>query len=340
MPNSGISAMTAGLKGRQGILNLGRPPKIGLLGDGIGLYRAAKWLQSNGFEICGMVSDHPQNRHEADVSSQKAQRGLTGGPEVFADETETPFERLADLNAPEAIDCLVRQGAELLLCFGPRTIFKGPILDRFAERLLNFHTAPLPQYRGGASDSWMILNGESAGFGVCHSIDSGIDSGPIWATADYDIPRDALPLDIYERRLGIVGALVAKALKNYLDAAFEPKPQKAEDGFYLPKLFTPRDGGIDWSRSPEENARFIRAFSLPYSGAWSYCRGQRINIRRARVWRRAGFHSFADGLIIGRTERGWRAVSGGGEIEIWDMDADGKSVERLLGKRMHPKTDR
>ena len=45
--------------------------------------------------------------------------------------------------------------------------------------VLNIHTTPLPQYRGAANDSWMILNNELGKNMTFHFIDEGIDIGPI-----------------------------------------------------------------------------------------------------------------------------------------------------------------
>ncbi len=325
----------AQVAGRSGVLSLGRKPRIGLLGDGVGMYRAAKQLMDSGYPLVVMLSDHTYDDYETSVKAQKESYGLIGNPEEFAREYTVPFVRHSDLNAQDVLETLKYSGAEVLLTFGPRTIFKGLFLEQFKDRILNIHTAPLPKYRGGACDSWMILNGETEAYGVCHTIEAGIDSGPIWAKMPYSIHSHFLPIDIYTQRLALIPSLVVQALDNYLNADFEPELQDLSKGFYLPKLLTPRDGGIDWSRSAQENERFVRAFSLPYSGAWTHCDGQLLTILRAScVPNDQYFHPFSNGTVIRQSTQGWHVVSGGDVLEIWNEQWTGSEGKRLLGKRL------
>ena len=45
--------------------------------------------------------------------------------------------------------------------------------------VLNFHCAPLPEYRGAANYFWMILDDIEYAYGTLHYVDRGLDTGEI-----------------------------------------------------------------------------------------------------------------------------------------------------------------
>ena len=319
-------------------------PRIVDVGEGAGLASACEALRTKPVELVGVLCDHPSNAHEESVRAVQQRYGLGHRAQDIAGYYGVEYKHHRDLNDTVVVEWLHAQGAELLLCFGPRTIFRGPMLERFAGKILNVHTAPLPTYRGGATDSWMILLGEQSAYGVCHLIDQTIDGGPIYATAPYAIPPEALPIDIHRARTAIVPKLVERALANYFDPHFQPAPQELSRGFYLPKLSTERDGEIDWSLPADAVERMIRAFSDPYPGAWTFLEQspddvRRLSIGRARVVDSAGgLHPFARGLIIRKTDNRWCVATGQGIVEIWDLRwGAGGEAPRLLGKRFSSK---
>lgn len=55
----------------------------------------------------------------------------------------------------------------------------------------NFHPGVLPEYRGAATFSWAIINGEETTGVTLHEIDEGIDTGPILAIRYFPVGKTA-----------------------------------------------------------------------------------------------------------------------------------------------------
>jgi Formyl transferase len=45
--------------------------------------------------------------------------------------------------------------------------------------VVNFHAAPLPEYRGAGNYFWLLRNEEQSAKGTLHFVDSGLDTGPV-----------------------------------------------------------------------------------------------------------------------------------------------------------------
>lgn len=117
------------------------------------------------------------------------------------------FDRSSKLFNPERIHNstsqfietkLIEYSIDYLLCFGNK-ILKKSLIDKFKKRLINFHPALLPSFKGllsinQAFDYGVPIIGNSA-----HFIDEGIDTGKIilqtaMLTEDFDDYEDVLEM--------------------------------------------------------------------------------------------------------------------------------------------------
>ena len=62
---------------------------------------------------------------------------------------------------------------------GTASILKDDIISVPSLGVINYHSAPLPDYRGAGNYFWMLLNGLEITHGTLHFIDRGLDTGPI-----------------------------------------------------------------------------------------------------------------------------------------------------------------
>ena len=70
--------------------------------------------------------------------------------------------------------------------------------------------------------------------------------------------------------------------------------------------------------------RFVRAFSTPYPGAWTYCKDQKIIIDEIKVISKETFHPFCNGRIITQLDDGSVYVAAGeGIIQIFKVKING-----------------
>ena len=65
-----------------------------------------------------------------------------------------------NVNHLETINWIKTFSPTYIVSISCRDILKSKFLNEFKNMVLNIHTTPLPQYRGAANDSWMILNNE------------------------------------------------------------------------------------------------------------------------------------------------------------------------------------
>ncbi len=88
-----------------------------------------------------------------------------------------PISRVANQNSPQAISRLKAWSPHLIV-FAGGNILREQIITLPRLGVLNIHLGLLPQIRGMSSPEWSLLNDVPLGITI-HSMDSGIDSGPI-----------------------------------------------------------------------------------------------------------------------------------------------------------------
>ncbi|MDT3395125.1 formyltransferase family protein [Streptomyces sp. B1866] len=100
----------------------------------------------------------------------------------------------------------------------------GPDLIARAERIINFHPGRLPQYRGVRPVNWALHNREHLHGVTIHTIDPGVDTGPILAEALFSIWPDTDEVrDVWQRSMRHGRLLITDTLPR-LDHIV-PRPQ-------------------------------------------------------------------------------------------------------------------
>jgi methionyl-tRNA formyltransferase len=315
--------------GGHGVL---RKMRVTLLGHGVGIPRVIDALKSIGHEICCLVT-HPREEHEKDrdLSEIFNRYGLYASIFEEAKKRKIPLLETQDSNESASIEWIKSHRPDWIVSVSLRNILRSEFLDAFADRVLNLHMAPLPMYRGGAHDTWMILGNEREAYASCHFIDKGLDTGAIVSTYPYTIPLNARPIDVYRSRMEIIGELIISAFHKLQGGEFTPTPQNRTEGFTFPKLRTDIDGQILWTWTAESIERQVRAFGLPYKGAFTFLNGSRIRVVDGFVdsKNKMSFHPLSTGLVIGRSEgEGFRVVTGNGVYVITEA-----SEKLRIGKR-------
>ena len=101
---------------------------------------------------------------------------------------------LEDFPSREARDAamaawLAAQGAELAVCAGYMHLLRRPFLDRFPGRVVNTHSAPLPQFPGARPIEDVLAAGVPETAATVHYVDEGVDSGPVIAAERVPVER-------------------------------------------------------------------------------------------------------------------------------------------------------
>ncbi len=163
---------------------------------------------------------------------------------------------------------------------GAPFIFSEEVINLFNGNIFNLHNAPLPAVRGGASISWMILEGKKKWTSTIHKIEKGIDSGSILMVKTIKFPKEIkFPIDyinfIWEKDLILLDNFLNKLLHN---AKIKELKQNEEKSIYYPRLNAKVNGWINFLWKGEHIERFVFAFSYDYDGARSYIKNNLIKI--------------------------------------------------------------
>jgi phosphoribosylglycinamide formyltransferase-1 len=77
---------------------------------------------------------------------------------------------------------LADRGVELVVCAGYMQLLRPAFLDRFPQRVVNVHPAPLPDFPGPHPLEDLLAAGAPAAAATVHYVDEGVDTGAVIAT--------------------------------------------------------------------------------------------------------------------------------------------------------------
>lgn len=180
--------------------------------------------------------------------------------------------------ARDVVDEVAASDAALgaVVAFGQ--LLPSALLDALPHGFVNLHFSLLPRWRGAAPVERAILAGDEE-TGVCvMRVDTGLDTGPVFAVERTPIGPEETAGELRARLVQLGTELMVETLPRVPE--LEPVPQAGEPT-YADKL----DVGefeLDWSRPAEEVLRVIRAGN-PRPGAWTTVGDTRLKIWRARI---------------------------------------------------------
>lgn len=134
---------------------------------------ALRWTLEQGYDVVGVLTDsHLEGSQTAEVAERH-------GLKLFTYETAIEAIAAGDLSF------------DLGVSFVYWRILKEPMLSHPSLGIVNFHPAPLPEYKGTAGYNLAILDGLSAWAVSAHYVDAGIDTGGIIDRIEFAIDREA-----------------------------------------------------------------------------------------------------------------------------------------------------
>ena len=71
------------------------------------------------------------------------------------------------------------RGVTLVVCAGYMHLLRKPFFDRYAGRIVNTHSAPLPDFPGAHPIEDVLAAGVRESAATVHFVDEGIDTGPV-----------------------------------------------------------------------------------------------------------------------------------------------------------------
>lgn len=260
-------------------------------------YRTLKALTEMDHEVTLAVT-HP--------SSAESYKAIWSAPvEDLARDHGIPLHLTETVDA-ETIDLVKRAEPDVIVVNSWYYRMPAELYNLPPHGTLNFHDSLLPRFTGFSPVLWALISGESE-FGLTvHRMDDGLDTGDILVQRSVPIGPDDTGTELVLRGMDLIPDVLAEALGALETGTAAWRPQNKAERTYFHKR-SERDSLIDWDWTAEDLERFVRALSDPYPRAYSFYRGERIEILEARV-SEAGYGGTPGRVIV--QEEGGAVVCG------------------------------
>ncbi len=215
--------------------------------------------------------DRPQGRGRKILPTPIKKIALDKGLEVFQPE---------NINDEESIKRLKEFNPDVILVVAYGQILSNHILNIPKTGCINIHGSLLPKYRGAAPINRAVINGEKETGITFMFMNKKVDAGDIIFQEKIDISLDETCGELYYR----LSALSAEALPKLLEKIKSGKIERISQDIKLvtfARKMNKEDGKIDWSNKGEKVYNLIRG-TIPFPGAFTYYKGRKLKITRAR----------------------------------------------------------
>ncbi|MBS1875127.1 MAG: methionyl-tRNA formyltransferase [Acidobacteria bacterium] len=236
---------------------------------------------------------------------------------------------------PEVVAEIAALAPRVMVVVGYGQIIPQSIIDIPPYGIINVHASLLPKYRGAAPIQWAIARGEPRTGVTTMKINAGLDTGDMLLKWETPIGPEETSVELGERLAAAGAELLIETLRGLEAGVIRPEPQDPAEATLAP-IIKKEDGLIDWSLPAPKILCRMRGFT-PWPGAYTYLRGQRFHIWKARL-------SEAGGEAGVLRIQGRRATVGCGAstaIELIEVQAEGRKrmpAEAFLnGNPIHEK---
>ena len=112
-------------------------------------------------------------------------------------------------------DWLVGHGVTLVVCAGYMQLLRPTFLDRF-ERIVNTHSAPLPDFPGAHPIEDVLAAGVKQTAATVHYVDEGVDTGPVIVAEPVPVRDDDTVETLRARVQEVEHRLLPEAVKELI----------------------------------------------------------------------------------------------------------------------------
>lgn len=221
--------------------------------------RALDFLVAQGADVAAVVAPEPDARsaetQRLDLVAQRHGLALVSADELY----ERP---------PEDVD--------LVISFLFWRLIREPLISLARVGCLNFHPAPLPDYRGLGGYNVAILDGLREWGVSCHFVDEGFDTGDLVAVERFAIDEygeTALSLDLKSQQQLL--SLFERVMQSALRGEELPRTPQGEGRYVTREEFE----ALRLVRPGDDLERKLRAFWYPpHPGAEVELDGKRLTL--------------------------------------------------------------
>lgn len=250
-----------------------------------------------------------------------------------------PVVQPESVSAPEFLGALRALAPEacVVVAFGQK--ITPELLSLAPFGWVNVHASLLPRWRGAAPVVRAILAGDEVTGVTTMYLDTGWDTGDMILRRRVAIDPE-VDAGTLTARLAREGAALLVETMDQIQRGVAPRiPQPEAEATVAPRV-RPEEGAIDWERSAGELHNLVRGLS-PSPGAFTFWRGKRLKVRKARVApdgaeKASAQGSCGPGAIIA-TGEGLVVACGAGALELLSVQLEGGKAlgggEFLRGQR-------
>jgi phosphoribosylglycinamide formyltransferase 1 len=105
-------------------------------------------------------------------------------------------------------------GVELVVCAGYMHLFRKPFFDYYGGRIVNTHSAPLPQFPGAHPIEDVLAAGVEETAATVHYVDEGIDTGPVIAAERVPVRPNDTVATLRERVQAVEHRLLPEVVRD------------------------------------------------------------------------------------------------------------------------------
>ncbi|OGQ05088.1 MAG: hypothetical protein A2W61_03130 [Deltaproteobacteria bacterium RIFCSPLOWO2_01_44_7] len=195
--------------------------------------------------------------------------------------TRIPLFQVCNLHSTEVVQTLREIQPDFIYVIGWSRIVHREILETAKRGGIGLHPTLLPEGRGRAPIPWTILKGlRKSGVSLFH-LSEAPDAGDIISQVSYDIAPEETATTLYQKVCETTYRLVKETYPLLAGGkALRLKQDESRATHWVKR--TPQDGLIDWRKSSHEIETLVRAVTHPYPGAFSYLRGKKVLVWKAR----------------------------------------------------------
>ncbi|MFI1227491.1 MULTISPECIES: methionyl-tRNA formyltransferase [unclassified Streptomyces] len=204
----------------------------------------------------------------------------------------------------ELFELLRETSPDIIVANNWRTWIPPRIYNLPRHGTLNIHDSLLPAYAGFSPLIWALINGEPEVGVTAHMMDEELDAGDIVVQRAVAVGPADTATDLFHRTVDLIAPVTVEALALIASGQTAFTPQDRSRASFFHKR-AEEDIRIDWNWPAEDLERLVRAQSAPYPAAFTFHRGQRLEVVSAVVsqGRYGGtpgrvFYREGDGVVI------------------------------------------
>ncbi len=207
-----------------------------------------------------------------------------------------------------------------------------------ARGVVNIHYSLLPRWRGAAPIQWAVRAGDEKSGVTIMQIDEGLDTGPVYATAELTLATGETSGSLADRLTELGCQLLAETLPRIAGGECVPTAQSSDGATYAEKLERD-DWVIRWDQPASAIVRLILS-GAPHPGARTSLDGEEVKIFDAAVCPTVSAPPGRPGVVVLATKMDLIVAAGdGGFVRVLEMQLPGRKrlpVSELLRGRDIP----